>query len=145
MIPRKFAVTAATLLGVTLAVAGLSIADGESPLEKQMEQINAKSTAIRKATKTVATWKKDGKNVSKDAEEIAKLGKEAKADKGPSEKQNKKYEEWTKLMDDMVKSADELVVVAKKSDTTQAQAKDAFTGLTKTCSACHAVFRVDDK
>ncbi len=142
---RKFTLTAAAMLGVALGVTGLSFAKDESPLEKQMTAIQAKTNAIRKATRTLPAWKKDQANVAKDAEAISKLATEARKDKGPAEAQKKSFSDWSKLMDDMIKSSDELAALAKKSDATQAQAKDAFTGLNKTCSACHSVFRVDDE
>lgn len=144
--PRKSLLSAALMLVVAVGVAGLSIAaDEESELGKKMTAIQAKTNAIRKATRTLPAWKKDQASVVKDAEKIAELGKESRKEKGPSEAQKKSYDEWTKLMDDMVKSCDDLTTLAKKSDTTQAQAKDAFNSLNKTCSACHSVFRVEDE
>lgn len=143
--PRGLTLTAATMLGVALGVAGLSLAADESPLEKSMTVIQAKTNAIRKATRTPQAWKKDQKSVVASAEEISKQAKEARKEKGPAEKQKKTHDEWTKLMDDMIKSSDEVAALAKKSDTTQPQAKNAFTSLNKTCTACHSVFRVDDE
>lgn len=144
--PRKFAALAAAMLGValTLGLTGATVADDEKPLEKHMETINAKTRAIKNATKTLAAWKKDGKSVVKNAEEISKLGKEARKEKGPAEEQKKTYGEWTKLMDDMIKASDDLAALASKTSTTQPQAKDAFNKLNKSCSDCHAVFRVDE-
>jgi cytochrome c556 len=143
--PRKYAVLSASMLGVALTVGGLSLAADETPLEKQMSTINAKHRAIKKATQTIPAWKKDSKNVVKHAEEIVKYGKEARADKGPAEKQKKTFDEWTKLMDEMIKSSQELAVLAKADDTTQPVAKKAFQSLDKTCAACHTVFRVDEE
>jgi cytochrome c556 len=59
--PRKFAALVAATLGVamTLALTGLSVADDEKPLEKLMEVVNAKHRAIKNATRSAATWKKD--------------------------------------------------------------------------------------
>jgi len=74
---RKFAVIAATIASVTLTLTGLALAADDSPLAKQMEAINKKNNAIRKATKSATAWKKDGKTVAADAREIAKIGKEA--------------------------------------------------------------------
>ena len=144
--PRKFAALVAATLGVALTFsrAAFSFADDESPLEKHMSTINAKTKAIKNATKTLAAWKKDGKSVVKNAEEISRLGKEARKEKGPAEQQKKTFDEWTKLMDDMIHSADEMAVLAAKPGATQPQAKDIYTKLTKTCSDCHAVFRVDE-
>ncbi len=144
--PRKFAVLTAAMLGValTLALTGPSVADDEKPLEKLMEVVNVKHRAIKNATRSAATWKKDASNAAKAAEEISRKGKEARKEKGPSVEQKKTYAEWTNLMDDMIKSADEMAVLATKPGATQPQAKDIYTKLTKTCSDCHAVFRVDE-
>ena len=142
--PRKYAVLSASMLTVALTVTGFSIAADESPLEKQMETINAKTRTIKNSIKTIAAWKKDSKSAVKGAEEIIKLGKEARKDKGPSEKQKKTYDEWTKLMDDMIKAAEDFTVIAKNPATTQVQAKDAFKPLDKSCASCHTVFRVDE-
>lgn len=145
--PRKFAALVAATLGVamTLALTGLSVADDEKPLEKQMETINAKTKTIKNATKTIAAWKKDAKSVVKAGEEISRLGKEARKEKGPAEEQKKTHAEWTKLMDDMIKASDELVALASASGTPQPAAKAAFNKLNKSCSDCHAVFRVDEE
>lgn len=145
--PRKLAALVAATLGValTFSLTAFSVADDESPLEKQMSTINAKTKAIKNATKTPAAWKKDGKSVVKNAEEISRLGKEARKEKGPAEQQKKTFDEWTKLMDDMIKASDDLAVLAAKTNATQPQAKDAFNKLNKSCSDCHAVFRVDEE
>ena len=47
-------------------------------------------------------------------------------------------------MDDMIKSAEDLSKVAAKPSSTQVQAKEAFTAYTKTCAACHDVFKKDE-
>ena len=145
--PRKFAAPLAATLGAALilALAGFSVADDESPLEKQMEVINAKTKTIKNATKTLVAWKKDSKSVIKAGEEISRLGKEAKKEKGPAEQQKKTYAEWTKLMDDMIKASDDLVALASQPNTPQPDAKAAFNKLNKSCSDCHAVFRVDEE
>jgi cytochrome c556 len=145
--PRKFAVLVAATLAValTFSLTAFSVADDESPLEKQMSTINAKTKAIKNATKTPAAWKKEGKGVVKNAEEISRLGKEARKEKGPAEQQKKTYDEWTKLMDDMIKASDELASLASQSSTPQPDAKAAFNKLNKSCSDCHAVFRVDEE
>jgi uncharacterized coiled-coil DUF342 family protein len=146
--PRKFGFLVAAMMGVALTVTGLSMANPapfEGPVEKQMEGINKHNNAIRKATKTVASWKKDGKGTAKDAEEIVKLAKEAKKEKGPSEKVKKPHEEWAKLMDELIKSAEVYDTVAKKSDATHPQAKEAFTNINKTCMPCHTIYKDEDK
>ena len=48
-------------------------------------------------------------------------------------------------MDDMIKASDDLVALATASGSTQPDAKAAFNKLNKSCSDCHAVFRVDEE
>jgi hypothetical protein len=146
--PRKFGFLAATMLGVALTVTGLSMANPtpfEGPVEKQMESINKNHVAIKKATKTVASWKKDGPATAKNAAEIVKLANEAKKEKGPSEKVKKPHEEWAKLMDDLIKSAEAYEKVAKKPDATHPQAKEAVANINKTCLPCHTIYKDEDK
>lgn len=138
---RKFAILAVTML----TFAGLSMAaDDESPLAKIMEQVNKKHGALRKATSNATNYKKSAAGIPKDAEEIIKLGKEAREIKDPSEAAKKPLAEWQKLMDDMIHSAEKLSEVAAKPASTQAQAKEAFAAYNKTCAACHAVFKKDE-
>jgi cytochrome c556 len=142
--PRKYAVLSASILTVALTITGYSMADDDSPIHKQMEAINVKTRTVKNSTKTIASWKKDSTSAVKGADEIVRLGKEARKDKGPSEKVKKSYDEWTKLMDDMIKAAEDFSVLAKNPQTTQVQAKDAFKAVDKSCAACHNVYRVDD-
>jgi len=138
---RKFAILAVTML----TCAGLSMAaDDESPLAKIMEQVNKKHGALRKATSSATNYKKGAAGIPKDADEIVKLGKEAREIKEPAEAAKKPLAEWQKLMDDMIHSAEKLSEVAAKTSTTPAQAKEAFTAYSKTCAACHAVFKKEE-
>jgi len=138
---RKLAIAAATM---TLLV-GYTIADDESPLEKLMEQIQNKTNAIRKVTRNAAEYKKGASSIAKDTEVILKLAKESRDFKEPAETEKKPFAEWQKLTDEMIHATEELAKVAADSKSTQAQAKEAFTTYTKTCSACHNVFKKDDK
>ncbi len=47
-------------------------------------------------------------------------------------------------MDDMIKETEALSKVAADPKATQAQAKEAFTAYSKTCGACHNVFKKED-
>ncbi len=124
--------------------AGFTMADDESPLEKLMEQIQNKTNAIRKVTRNAAEYKKGAASIAKDTEEVLKLAKESRDFKEPAEKEKKPQAEWEKLTDDMIHATEALAKVAADSKSTQAQAKEAFTTYTKTCSACHNVFKKED-
>ena len=137
---RKFAIVAVTMTLLT----GWSIAADDSPLEKLMSEINKKTSEIRKATRTAAAYKKGAASIAKDCEEIIKLSKESRDMKEPSEQEKKPFAEWQKLTDDMIHATEELAKVAGNAKSSQAEAKDAFTTLNKTCSACHNVFKKED-
>src|SRR4051794_1239358 len=108
---RKFAV-----LTVSLGIlAGLAVAaDDESPTAKIMEKINVKHTALRKATRKETDFKKGVGTIPKNTEELVKLAKEAREIKDSAEKEKKPFAEWQKLMDDMIKSSEDLGKVASK-------------------------------
>jgi cytochrome c556 len=139
---RKFAVLSVALI----TVAGLAFAadDDETPTGKLMEQINKKNNDLRKSTRNVAEYKKSGSSIPKTVEELNKLAKEARDLKEPAEKAKKPFADYQKLMDEMITSTQELTKVVEKKGSTQAQAKDAFTALGKTCTACHDVFKKDE-
>jgi len=140
---RKFAVLSVALV----AVAGLSLAfaaDDESETGKLMEVINKKNNDLRKATRTAAEYKKSVGNIPKTAEELIEKAKEAKKIKEPAEKAKKPFADYEKLMDDMIKATEDLSKVAEKKGSTQAQAKEAFATFSKTCTACHDVFKKDE-
>ena len=138
---RKFAVLSISL--VTLA--GLAFAaDDESPTGKIMESINKRNNAFRKATRTAAEYKKTSSTIPKLAEELIEEAKKAREIKEPAEHAKKPFADYQKLMDDMIKSTEDLSKVAAKTGSTQAQAKDAFSAFSKTCTACHDVFKKDE-
>ncbi len=139
---RKFAILAVSVS----ALAGLSMAadDEESPFQTQMSEINKKHTALRKATRTDAAFAKAGDSISKDAQAVAKIGKEYREHKEFSDKEKKPLAEWTKLMDEMVKASEDLSAAASKPQATHAQAKEAFTAYNKTCANCHNVFKKEE-
>lgn len=142
---RKLTVLLSTMFAVALGAASLNAAPyDDSPLAKLMEKIQKNTNDIRKATRTAPAWKKDSKNVATAAEAIVAAAKESKPMTDPVKKAKKTVDEWNKLMDDLIKESDALAKLAAKSGTTQAQAKDAFSAVTKTCAACHTVFKTEE-
>jgi cytochrome c556 len=138
----KFAILTVSL-GI---VAGLAIAadDEETPTMKIMEKINVKHTALRKSTRNTTEFKKSGSTIAKNTEEVVKLAKEAREIKDTAEREKKPFTEWQKLMDEMIKTSEELGKVASKPNATQAQAKAAFDDYNKTCAACHTIFKKEE-
>lgn len=141
---RKWTTLAAAVTAVFFAAAGLSFADEDSPLHKLMEKVSAKNNAITKGVRTGPAFKKAQKDLASYADEMIKLGKEAREDKGPAEKQKKTLAEWTKLMDDYIAKTESFRQVVAKSDAKQAEAKSAHNQVKASCTACHNVFRVEE-
>ena len=137
---RKIAIATLTL-GL---FAGISLADDESPLEKLMEKIQNKTNAMRKVTRNAAEYKKGAESIANDTKDVIKWAKESRDFKEPAEKEKKPQAEWEKLTDEMIKATEELAKICADSKSTPAQAKEAFTTYTKTCSACHNVFKKED-
>ena len=143
--PRKWTTLAAALTATLVMASGLSWADDEdSPLHKLMEQVNAKSLAIKKAIRSPVAYKKAQKDVVKNADALIDLGKKSREFTEPATKQKKSQDEWTRLVDDFVKKTEGFRDTVAKTGTTQDQAKKAFGAVNTSCSACHSVFRVEE-
>jgi cytochrome c556 len=130
--------------------AGLSNAqdEKESELEKIMEQVQKNNVVITKGIRTPANFKKSQKDVEKSAKELVKLAKKAKPIKDALTKAKEEKDpgaKWTAFLDTMVKDTEKFEAVVAKPDATNVQAKDAFKSVAKTCTECHAIFRVDDE
>jgi cytochrome c556 len=154
---RKWTTLVASMAAITLLATSLSVADEDSPLHKLMEKVNSTNLAITKACRTSVNFKKGQKDVVKNAQELAKLAKtaraeeyskdpvaKAKASSDPVAKAKGTPDNWTKIMDDFAKAAENLAEVAEKPSTTNVEAKAAHTAVKKTCTECHAIFRVEE-
>jgi cytochrome c556 len=137
------------MVSAAALLAGIAIAadDEASPLHKVMEKVQAKNTVITKGVRKEADYAKKHKDIVAAAEDLVKLGKEAKdlTDVAKSNKEVKEpVEEWKKLTDDFIKEADTFAKLVANAGTKQPKAKDAFKAVTKTCTACHDVFRKEE-
>jgi cytochrome c556 len=139
---RKLAVLSVTLV----TVAGLAFAapDDETETRKIMEKINKHHNDIRKATRNAPDYKKSGGKIPEYAQQLIAEAKKARELKESAETAKKPFSEWQKLMDDMIKSTEQLSKIAAKTGSTQAQAKEAYNTYNKTCTACHDVFKKDE-
>ena len=140
-----FALSAAVL--VSIAGAGFSVADDESPLEKVMEKVNKHSNAIKKGTRNLVQFKKSQKDVAKSSKELVKLAKEAKPFKdalGKAKNEANPQQKWDELMDASSTSSEKLSETAGKDSPDYDATKKAFSAVNKTCTECHTVFRVDE-
>lgn len=145
---RKWTVLAVTMAGAaltfTLMARSVAAADDESPLQQLMEKVNKTNNSVRNAVKTPVAYKKAGsKQILEDAEALLKYSKETRDFTEPAKNQKKSQKEWTDLTDAMIKATEDFIAVVK-ADKSQADAKKAFVPVTKSCSDCHAVFRVDE-
>jgi cytochrome c556 len=152
---RKWIGFAATALVAASGLASrLSVAQDqekhsqpETPLGKIMEKVQKHNIALTKATRNVAAFKKNQKEVEKFSSELFKLAKESKQHKEPYVKNAKDEpapeKKWDEIMDAFAKTSKELATAAAKEGATQKQAKDLFQSVKKTCSDCHTVFRVE--
>lgn len=142
----KWSVMGGTVAAIAVLAAGFSVADDDdSPLHKVMEQVQKDNTTITKGVRNAVMYKKSQAEVLKAAEDLVKQGKDAKPlGDGPAKAQKKTVEDWNKLSDEFIKQADEFVSLLGKKDTDQAKAKEGYKSVSKSCTACHDVFRVDE-
>jgi len=121
----------------------------ETPLGKIMEKVQKHNIAITKATRNVASFKKNQKEVEKSSTELSKLAKEAKPLKEAYLKNAKNesdpQKKWDEIMDAFAKTSKDLAVASAKDGVTQKEAKHLFQSVKKTCADCHTVFRVEEE
>jgi cytochrome c556 len=145
---RKWLALGVSALTAVALSAGLSLAaddDEGSPLHKIMEQVQKENAAIVKGVRNAVSYKKSQADVQKSAETLVKLLKDSRSlGEGPAKAQNKSVAEWEKLTDACVKETTTFAALVAKADTTQTQAKDTFKAVSKSCTTCHEVFRVDE-
>lgn len=133
---------------VAFAGAGFGLTDDESELEKVMEKVNKASNTIKKGVRTPVAFKKMNKEVAKRSKELVKLAKESKPIKEAVERAKNEanpQKKWDEMMDDFIEKSEELAKTANKSEPDYDDTKKAFSAVSKTCSACHKVFRVEDE
>ncbi len=148
MAKRKVSVLLVAMILSALAVSGLTTAtaanDEDSPLHKLMEKVQAHNSTILKGVRNPVMFKKSQDKVVEAAKELSKLGKEARAFTEPAKEQKQPQEKWTALMDSFIKEADTFGETAAKKDIAQAEVKNAYKGVQKSCTNCHDIFRKDE-
>jgi cytochrome c556 len=143
---RKWIALGATLTAALLAAAGISVArDEDSPLHQVMEKVQASNAAIVKGVRNAAAYKKSQADVVKASEALVKLAKESQElGDGPAKAQKKTVEEWKKLNAAWLAESEKFAKLVADSGTDQPKAKDAFKAVSKSCTSCHDVFRVEE-
>lgn len=140
-----FALSAGIL--VAIAGAGFSGSDDESELGKLMEKVNKTSNALKKGTRTPVVFKKSTKDVAKHSKELVKLAKESKPFKdalGKAKNEKDPQAKWNELMDAFIDKSEKLRDEAVKESPDYDGTKKAFNAVSKSCSDCHNVFRVEE-
>lgn len=143
----KWTFLLATTFGAALAISSayaLTTDDDDSPLAKLMEKVNKSHNFIKNAVKTPAAYKKaDPKKLLEEAENQLKWAKESRDFTEPAKTQKKTQKEWTDATDHWIKETTEYIEVLKAGNKSQAELKKALVPVTKSCTDCHAIFRVD--
>lgn len=147
---RKWATLAVMTIVSAFTAAGFSLAqeEDESPLHKIMEKVQSNNGKITKGIRNAVMFKKNQKDVVKAAEELVKLAKEAK----PLNEIAKKTEgvedaiaKYDGFSDDFIKESDEFAKLVAGEKVEQKDAKEAYKKVSKTCTACHDVFRPEEE
>ena len=144
---RKWIALAASVsLSLTMA-GGLTMADDQeegTPLHKVMEQVQKNNSAVLRGVRNSASYKKSQEDVAEAGVKLLKLAKEARSmGKEVAEAQKKEVAEWEKLTDEWISETEKFnKLIADKAE--QSDVKDAYKVVSKTCTNCHEVFRVDE-
>ncbi len=151
MIDRKWAALGGTLAAAVLTAGLAAVAQDEddSPLLQVMKRVQTENAKIVKGIRNAVSYTKGKTEVAKSSAELVKLLRDARplgkgAVEGPHNEQKKTMDDWNKLMDDCIKETTDFSALAAKADTTQQTAKKEFAKVTKSCTACHEVFRVEE-
>lgn len=144
---RKWIALAASVSLSLIMVGGLTMADDQeegTPLHKVMEQVQKNNSAVLRGVRNTASYKKSEEEVAEAGKNLLKLAKEARPlGKEVAEAQKKEIAEWEKLTDEWIKETEKFnQLIADKSE--QPAIKDGYKVVSKTCTNCHEVFRVDE-
>jgi cytochrome c556 len=144
---KLFTLAAATTLaafGFTALAAQDFGEKKETKTHKVMEKVQVQNGVILKGVRTPAQFSKSKDDIVKAAKELVKLGKEAKDYTEASESQKQPQEKWVELMEKFIKETEDFTEKAEADDAKQAEIKDAYKAVQKTCSNCHDVFKKEE-
>jgi cytochrome c556 len=144
-----FALSAGLLVSLGIGVK-LSLADDDeekSELGKIMDNVQKHHLDINKGVRTPSTYKKSQKDIEKKTKEMVKLIKKAKPMKDALKKakdEKDPQKKWGELCDALVKELEKFEKVVAKSDSKGPEAKAAYRTVSRSCTDCHEVFRIDE-
>jgi cytochrome c556 len=140
-------VPALATLGATVLAAGLTTgATGgdDSPIHKIMEQVNTRNRAIGKRLRSPTALEAAGrKSLAADAASLIRLGKQARTLTEPASERKKSQQDWTRAVDDLIRTSDDLAKVIADPGSSRPQATQSYQKLQKTCASCHTSFRAE--
>ncbi|GIW88935.1 MAG: hypothetical protein KatS3mg108_3259 [Isosphaeraceae bacterium] len=143
-------VRALFIAGLATFVMGLGYAamasprPDDSPLHELMEKVQANNAVILKGVRTEANFRKSKDDVVKAAQDLIELGKEARKATEPAQKEKQPQSRWEELTDAMIKESEKFASAVAKPDIKQADAKNAYKAVQRSCTDCHDVFRKDE-
>lgn len=149
---RKWAMLGGTMVAAVLTVSGLSLAQDEekaNPLHEIMESVQKNNATVIRGVRNEVFYRRYKEDVAKASKELVELGKKAK----PLTETIKDIEiegggdavaKWNETMDAYIKEAQTFADLAAKAETTGDQAKDSYKAVSRTCTNCHEVFRIED-
>lgn len=150
---RKWSVLALATFTAALLLTGFTaFADDEeetSELHKIMEKVQIQNATILKGVRNAVYFRKSHDDVKKAADELAKLGKQAKEREEDALANAKDVEEpekkWGELMDAFLGKLDDFKRIVDKEDADQKEAKSAYREVSRSCTGCHNVFRIEEE
>lgn len=148
----KWTVLGSTMVAAVLVAAGLSVAQDEeqpSELNGVMVQVQKANATVIRSVRNEVFYRRYKGDVAESGKQIVELLKKAKPltetiKDTEIEGGSDPIEQWNKTMDACIKEAQGFAELAAKEGTTQAQAKDAYRAVSKACTNCHNVFRIDE-
>ena len=134
----------AGLVAVLLAAGAAPEAGGgdDSPIQRIMEQVHGRNRALGKALRAPSAFEAAGrKGLTADVASLARLAREARTLTGPARERKKPQEVWTRMVDDFLRSSEELASVIADPRSSRPRAIQSYQELQKTCIKCHNTFR----
>ncbi len=143
---RKWAVLAVSLVSSALVASSIAMAqDEDSKLHMLMENVQKNNAVVLRGVRNPIQFRKDKEKIATAAEDLVKLGKEAREMDEAYKKEKKEKKEWTDLMDGFLKEAENFSKLMKADDTEQDAAKASYRIVSRKCVDCHEVFRIEEE
>lgn len=127
----------------TVSFVAIDDEDEKMTFDELMTEVNKANITIRRSYRSPITYKRDFDKIKAAAETLAKLGKVASKETKFAEKLKKDHKEWVEIMTSMIEGSEKVVEIMDNGGS-NTDVRSAYANVTKSCSKCHSVFRVDD-